>query len=166
MLVTLRGHRLKEVAPITSLGMKELIKQCKMKFMHLPWNFVDHQSVFVGSNTIMRNTNEYFCAILFLYLESNKYTQSNFGWDITSNLIKKLAVKVTRLVTNKTIGSKPFIGRDMLLQLDKQVKYMYWYERAHKPLPAWVIFSWLLTVLHRTLLPQGSQFCDFFQVEF
>ena len=79
MLVTLRGHRLKEVAPITSLGMKELIKQCNMKFMHLPWNFVDHQSVFVGSNTIMRNTNEYFCAILFLYLESNKYTQINFG---------------------------------------------------------------------------------------
>ena len=79
---------------------------------------------------------------------------------------KKLAVKVTRLVTNKTIGSKPFIGRDMLLQPDKQVKYMYWYERAHKPLPARVIFSWLLTVLHRTLLPQGSQFCDFFQVEF
>ena len=35
---------------------------------------------------------------------------------------KKL--KVTRLVTNKTIGSKPFIGRDMLLQPDKQVKYM------------------------------------------
>ena len=79
---------------------------------------------------------------------------------------KKLAVKVTRLAKNKTIGCKPFIGRDMLLQPDKQVKYMYWYERAHKPLPAWVIFSWLLTVLHRTLLPQGSQFCDFFQVEF
>ena len=38
---------------------------------------------------------------------------------------KKLAVKVTRLVTNKTIGSKPFKGRDMLLQPDKQVKYMY-----------------------------------------
>ena len=38
---------------------------------------------------------------------------------------KKLAVKVTRLAKNKTIGCKPFIGRDMLLQPDKQVKYMY-----------------------------------------